>query len=84
MVWERKVMEEASRMVGGYFYVDRGGNGNGNVVAVRRLPCFWNVGCRVSMLDILMMMIGGGDGPSRMAGHAMIDEPMYLGGNPTR
>jgi hypothetical protein len=30
-----------------------------------------------------MGMIGGG-GPSRMAGHAMIDEPMYLGGNPTR
>jgi hypothetical protein len=45
---------------------------------------FWNVGCRVSMLGVLMMMIGGGDGPSRMAGHAMIDEPMYLGGNPTR
>ena len=40
---------------------------------------FWNVGCGVSMLDILMMMIGG-DGPSRMAGHAMIDEPMYLEG----
>jgi hypothetical protein len=31
-------MEVALRMVGGYFYVDR--VGNGNVVAVRRLPCF--------------------------------------------
>jgi hypothetical protein len=38
--------------------------------------------CRVSMLGVLMKI--GGDGPSRMAGHAMIDEPMYLGGNPTR
>ena len=39
---KRKVMEVASRMAGGYFYVDRGGNGNGNgnVVDVRRLPCF--------------------------------------------
>ena len=51
MVWERKVMEEASRMVGVYFYVDRVGNGNGNVVAVRRLPCFGmsGVGCRCSI-----------------------------------
>ena len=44
-------MEGASRMVEGYFYVDRGGNGNGNVVAVRRLPCFGmsGFGCRCSM-----------------------------------
>ena len=26
--------------------------------------------CRVSMLDVLN--VGGGDGPSRMAGHAMM------------
>jgi len=37
---KRKVMEVALRMAGGYFYVDRGGNGSENVVDVRRLPCF--------------------------------------------
>ena len=44
MLWERRVMEVASRMVGVYFYVDRVGNGSGNVVAVRRLPCFGTSG----------------------------------------
>jgi hypothetical protein len=82
MVWERKVMEVASRMVAVYYYVDRGGNGsgNGNVVAVRRLPCFGMSGYRCSMF----LMIGGGGGPSRMAGHAMIDELCIWEGSPTR
>ena len=39
--------------------------------------------CRVSILDVLMM-IGSGGGPSRMAGHAMIDEVCIWEGGPTR
>jgi len=62
-----KVMGVALRMAGGYFYVDRGGNGNGNVVDVRRLPCFG-----MSGLDARCFDDDSGGGPSRMAGHAMM------------
>ena len=51
MVWGRKVMEVASRMVEVYFCVDRGGNGNGNVVAVRRVPCFGMSGVDARCFD---------------------------------
>ena len=52
-----KVMGVALRMAGGYFYVDRGGTGSGNVVDVRRLPCFGMSGrCSIFSMWVVVMV----------------------------